>query len=68
MKTAPTPLYKSELRSITRLPLKSSSLVAQKAAAPKNGVEFRQGSDGTIRSSLATLYDVLRRRACVGNF
>ena len=28
--------------------------VIQKAAAPKNGVEFCQGSNGTIRSSLAT--------------
>jgi len=45
--------------------LKSSILALQKAAAPKNGVEFRQGSDGTIRSSLATSYDVSRRRACV---
>ena len=43
--------------------LKSSILVVQKAAAPKNGVEFRQGSNDIIRSSLATLYDVSRRRA-----
>ena len=34
--------------------LKSSIFVAQKAAAPKNGVEFRQGSIGDIWSSLAT--------------
>ena len=34
--------------------LKSSVFVVQKAAAPKTGVEFRQGSNGTIRSSLAT--------------
>ena len=27
-------------------------------AAPKNGVEFRQGSIGVIRSGLATLYEV----------
>ena len=33
---------------------KSSIFVVQKASAPKNGVEFRQGSIGTIRSSLAT--------------
>ena len=33
-----------------------------KATAPKNGVEFRQDSIGTIRSSLATSYDVWRRR------
>ena len=37
--------------------LKSSFFVVQKAAAPKSGVEFRQGSIGTIRSSLATSYD-----------
>ena len=37
--------------------LKSSIFVVQKAAAPKTGVEFRQGSIGTIRSSLATSYD-----------
>ena len=43
--------------------LKSSIFVAQKAAAPKSGVEFRQGANGTIRSSLATSYDVARRRA-----
>ena len=41
--------------------LKSSIFVVQKAAAPKNGVEFRQGSIGAIRSSLATPYDVARR-------
>ena len=34
--------------------LKSSIFVVQKAAAPKTGVECRQGSNGTIRSSLAT--------------
>ena len=43
--------------------LKSPIFVVQKAAAPKNGVEFRQGSNGTIRSSLATLYYIVRRRA-----
>ena len=43
--------------------LKSSIFVVQKAAAPKSVVEFRQGSNGTIRSSLATSYDVWRRRA-----
>ena len=35
--------------------LKSSIFVVQKASAPKNGVELRQGSNGTIRGSLATL-------------
>ena len=37
---------------------KSSIFVAQKATAPKNGVEFRQGSIGKIKSSLATSYEV----------
>ena len=41
---------------------KSSIFVVQKATAPKNGVEFRQGSIGTIRSSLATSYHIWRRR------
>jgi len=48
--------------------LKSSIFVVQKAAVPKNGVEFRQGSNGTIRNSLTTSYDVSRRRVCVGTF
>ena len=49
--------------------LKPSIFIVQKAAAPKSGVEFRQGSNGTIRSSLATSYDVSRRRARVeGDF
>ena len=43
--------------------LKSSIFVVQKAAAPKTGVESRQSSIGTIRSSLATSYNVWRRRA-----
>ena len=33
--------------------LKSPIFVVQMAAAPKNGAEFRQGYNGTIRSSLA---------------
>ena len=33
---------------------KSSIFVVQRATATKNGVEFRQGSIGTIRGSLAT--------------
>ena len=37
--------------------LKSSIFIVQKAAAPKTGVEFCQGSIGTIRSSLATSCD-----------
>ena len=48
--------------------LKSSIFVVQMAAAPKTGVEFCQGSNGTIRSSLATSYDVSRRRATSPNF
>ena len=32
-----------------------SIFIVQKAAAPKNGVEFRQGTIGDICSSLATL-------------
>ena len=48
--------------------LKSSIFVVQKAAAPKNGVKFRQGSNGTIRSTLATSYDASRRRARSPNF
>ena len=43
--------------------LKSSIFVVQKATAPKNGVEFRHGSNGTIKSSLAMSYDVWRLRA-----
>ena len=48
--------------------LKSPIFVVQNAAAPKNGVEFRQGSNGSIRSSLATSCDVSRRRARSPNF
>ena len=39
--------------------LKLSIFVVQKAAAPKNGVEFCQGSYGTISSSLAMSHDVV---------
>ena len=42
--------------------------VVQKATAPKNGVEFSQGSYCTIRSSLATSYNVLQCRARVPTF
>ena len=38
----------------------ATNLFVQKAAAPKNRVEFSQGSIGTIKSSLATSYDVWR--------
>ena len=40
-----------------KVALKSSIFIVQKAAAPKSGVEFRQDSIGTIRSSLATSCD-----------
>ena len=43
--------------------LKLSIFVVQRAAAPKNGVEFCQRPIGAIRRSLATSYDVWRRRA-----
>ena len=43
--------------------LKSSIFVVQKAAAPKTGVEFCQGSIGTIRSSLAMSCDAKWRHA-----
>ena len=48
--------------------IKSPIFAVQKAIAPKNGVEFRQGSNGSIRSSLATSCDVSRRRARSPNF
>ena len=48
--------------------LKSSFFVVQKAAAPKDGVEFCKGSNGTIRSSLATSYETWRRRVRSPNF
>ena len=43
--------------------LKLPIFVEQKAAAQKNGVEFSQGTNGTIRSSLTTSYDVARRHS-----
>ena len=48
--------------------LKSSIFVVQKLALHQNGVEFRQQSIGDIRSSVTTLYDVLRRRATKSKF
>ena len=41
----------------------STIFVVQRAAAPKNGVEFRQKSIGAIRCSVATSYDDVRRCA-----
>ena len=43
--------------------LKSSIFVVQKAAAPKNGIEFRQRSIGGIKHSLAASYNIWRRHA-----
>ena len=43
--------------------LYSQFFVAQKAAAPKNGIEFHQKSIGAVKSSLATSYDDWRRRS-----
>ena len=42
--------------------LKLPIFAVQKATAPKNGVEFRQGSICAIRSSLPTSCDIWRRR------
>ena len=52
----------SNLNGNVKEALKSSIFVVQKAAAPKTGVEFCQGSIGT-RSSLARPYDTWRRHA-----
>ena len=52
---------------VVKKALKSSIFVIQKAAAPKNGVEFCQGFNHTIRSSLATSCDVSGRRAMFSN-
>ena len=51
---------KFENHRIGRL-LRSSIFVIQKAAAPKNGEEFRQRPIGDVRRSLATSHDVWRR-------
>ena len=48
--------------------LNMSIFVVQKLALHQNGVEFRQQSIGDIRSSVATLYDVVRRRATESKF
>ena len=45
--------------------LKLSIFVVQKATAPKIGVEFRQGSYGIIKISLAMSYAISRCRARV---
>ena len=48
----------NDLNGDVKETLKLSIFAVQKAAAPKNGVELRQGSNGTIRSSLAMSPDV----------
>ena len=48
--------------------LRSSILVVQKLALHQNGVEFRQQSIGDIKSNVATLYDIVRRRATESKF
>ena len=42
--------------------LKSPISIVQRAYLPKNGVEFRQKSNGDNRSGVATSYDLMRRR------
>ena len=49
--------HPNDLNGDVKEALKSSIFVVQKAAAPKTGVEFHQGSIGIIRSSLATPWD-----------
>ena len=48
--------------------LKLPIFVVQKAAATKNEVKFCKRSFGVIKSSLATSYNVWRRRASSLNF
>ena len=42
--------------------LKSPIFIVQRAYIPKNGVEFRQQSNGDNRSGVATSYNLMRRR------
>ena len=42
--------------------LKSPISIVQRAYIPKNGVEFRQQSNGDNRTDIATSYDIARRR------
>ena len=62
MQFLPPPSYVVIEVNVTET-VKPSIFVVQRAAAPKNGVEFRQRPIGAIRRSLATSYDVWRRRA-----
>ena len=45
-------LFDELVDNVAKEALKPSIFVVQKAAAPKNGVKFRQGCNDTIRSSL----------------
>ena len=56
-------LFDEWVNNVIKEALKLSIFVVQMAAAPKNRVEFHQGSNGTIRSSLATSYEVSQSRA-----
>ena len=40
--------------------------IVQRAYIPKNGVEFRQQSNGDNRTGIATSYDIARRRQYFG--
>ena len=62
LKQAQLRLCKLGLGTLFKGAIKSSIFVVQKAAAPKNGVEFRQRPIGDIRRSLATSHVVWRRR------
>ena len=53
-------LFDEWVYHVVKEALKSSIFVVQMAALPKSGVEFRQRSNGTIKSSLATSYDIAR--------
>ena len=47
--------------------LKSPISIVQRAYIPKNGVEFRQKSNGDNRTGIATSYDIVRRRQFFGS-
>ena len=47
--------------------LKSPISIVQRAYIPKNGVEFRQQSNGDNRTGIATSYDIVRRRQFFGS-
>ena len=58
MQQAQLRLCKLGLGTLFKGAIKSSIFVVQKAAAPKNGVEFRQIPIGDIRCNLAMSHDV----------